>query len=248
MGITRPIPLTSKATKDWQLGEIDAQMGIPPFPPRTDEIHNTTSWSAGYHYAYRKIHGRPWMPPAPPCPAPPGSLLIASAPIPAGSRGPSSKSYDKFLSGLVSRWLSETQEIDEALFRRFVTIRWSGCSFQAEYFSHGLVVLVLADPAQPEKNDVFEFTFDFLQGDYDWAPKLNASRFRECFWETVNSWKICRQKRLERIEARTKLCDELARVLGPTWSTAAVGPIHLDSFDPHQDLGFQKLLRALQGC
>lgn len=198
---------TEKCTDDWHLGELTAVHGSEPYPvPK--KVWDPTAFSAGFHLAYKKIHGRDWqlkMPESFPANAiVPREGKFATSPMRYGK-----DSHDHWLMDQVIRMATVERGLDPEHVHA-VLLR---VDFDLGYPQHcncpiyACGFVCVRTGSREAASESFSLSLDFIQGEYDLRPQLE-----ELMGLVELSCRRLVERRAE-IKRRRELPDQLVEAL-----------------------------------
>jgi hypothetical protein len=212
-------PFTTNAVAEWQLGEIDAVLGRPPFT-RLDETMNGSAYNMGYFSAYKKVNGRDWsLPPIPPQPE--NALLFfrehvlpqTTPYLSASQRAREMVQHVAHEHGI--------QHVD-AVVRRCEAEPYSPVACPVVI---GVIIGVHFDA--PLHQPFVSVSVDFMKGDYDFRPGIERAVI-PVLRRLTERYAIDKAERERRHVVRNGLNAELLRVFGESSYCSGLGPPERD--------------------
>ena len=237
-------PFTVNATRDWQLGEVAAQEGVSPYPPPpASEIYNATAWLAGYHLAYRRVHGRDWQPPAPTAIAA-EALVLFEYPLEASRV--SSRIAPFVREKIVAYALSQGAENAD---RHIGNVSCDIAHGQSRYVIGYCLRIALVEPSGRVEKEVM-VSVDHVRGEYDLGAKLAESALVAELQRIESETIALKLERNRRRSTADCVRNEFRRVFGlsfdvqPGHLAADIQCISLRPLNPEMDT-LLAVLRAL---
>ncbi len=238
---------TEKCTDDWHHGEVDAVNGVEPYPV-PESVFDPTAYGAGYHLAYKKIHGRDWHVKAP-------ANLPGNAIVALGGVWPPSPSHIN--AAALRHWFYQQivkvakDEHGLALVQDVIS-QAHFCLAYPQHCSSPISaggVVYLRD--KTGETDTLGVRVDHLKGEYDLRPQIEAmipELRKHC-----EALAARRERHSRRLVIATALQDELSRVLqakvvipvSSLDSTEVTGNAYI-SLPALDEAGVHKMISALK--
>ncbi len=218
-------PFTSKATRDWQLGEIAAIEGRAPWPtPSSNEVHDISAWQMGYNFAYRRVHGKDWLPPGPAQALPDDAVVLWRGPVKSSwLTHPELHVVDKIVGFAKSEGIENAQSAIEG-------VCFAQAAVPADTYIHGYTFEVrIRNPRDHRTPWKVAVSMNYLDGEYDLRPKLETAGLLDLIRESLA---VAADVKAEAARKRAA-ADELGRAF-----TAVLGvEVHANSGLGDREIG-----------